>query len=164
MAVSGSFLDQFLELVQSEEAQERLMDASRQIFTSSNITVNLLPALLLGGLLLLALPLLFAGHGGGSDTGTNYQVYGTTGASYGAPSSGYGAPSSSYGAPSSSYGSRSNYDYPVEDGYEEYRALVDSQRFPAAATPHKTELTKRLEEVAIPAVSRLAQAAANLIN
>ena len=88
---SGSFLDQFLELVQSEEAQERLMDASRQIFTSSNITVigleeiylvgnmssfhhigssndnfftqvNLLPALLLGGLLLLALPLLFAGR------------------------------------------------------------------------------------------------------
>jgi len=163
MAVSGSFLDQFLDLVQSEEAQERLMDASRQIFTSSNITVNLLPALLLGGLLLLALPLLFAGHGG-SDTGTNYQVYGTTGGSYGAPSSGYGAPSSSYAAPSSSYGSRSNYDYPVEDGYEEYRALVDSQRLPAAAAPYKTELTKRLEEVAIPAVSRLAQAAANLIN
>merc|ERR550532_903591 len=92
------------------------------------------------------------------------RVYGTTGASYGAPSSGYGAPSSSYAAPSSSYGSRSNYDYPVEDGYEEYRALVDSQRLPVAATPYKTELTKRLEEVAIPAVSRLAQAAANLIN
>ena len=35
--------------------------------------MNLLPALLLGGLLLLALPLLFSGHGG-SDTGTNYQV------------------------------------------------------------------------------------------
>jgi len=103
------------------------------------------------------------GLGGGSTTGTNYQVYGTTGASYGAPSSGYGAPSSSYGAPSSSYGSRSNYDYPVEDGYEEYRALVDSQRLHPAG-PHKNELTKRIEEVAIPAVSRLAQAAANLIN
>jgi len=169
MALSGSFFDHFMELVQNSETQERLLDASRQIFTSSNITVNLLPALLLGGLLLLALPLLFSGHGG-SDTGTNYQVYGTTGASYGAPSSGYGAPSSSYAAPSSSYaapsssyGSRSNYDYPVEDGYAEYRALVDSQSHPASV-PHKNEFAKRLEEVAIPAVSRLAQAAANLIN
>ena len=33
----------------------------------------MLPALILGALLLFGLPLLFAGHGG-TDTGTNYQV------------------------------------------------------------------------------------------
>ena len=35
-----------------------------------------------------------------------------------------------------------------EDGYEEYRALVDSQRLHPAG-PHKNELTKRIEEVGI---------------
>ena len=92
--ISGSILDPLIDLVQNDEVQGRLFEASRQFFTSSNITVtkrnfefcffkyfilkwyfqvNLLPALILGALLLFGLPLLFAGHGG-SDTGTNYQV------------------------------------------------------------------------------------------
>merc|ERR1719350_2775063 len=83
---------------------------ARQFFSNSNITINLIPALIAGGLLLLLLPLLFLFLAPADDGGTGY----------GAPAAEYGAPSSSYGAPSSSYG------YRADEGYEEgsYRSLL----------------------------------------
>ena len=107
------------ELIQDEDVKEKLLEAARTFFTSSTVTVNLLPAALAAGAaLLLAIPLLALlfpgllggllgifglGGGGGGDS---------SGSGYGAPSTGYGAsssysaPSSSYGAPSSSYESQ----------------------------------------------------------
>ena len=47
------------ELAQDEVVKEKALDAAKQFFTSSNITVNLLPALIAGALLLLlGLPLI----------------------------------------------------------------------------------------------------------
>ena len=96
------------ELIQDEDVKEKLLEAARTFFTSSTVTVNLLPAALAAGAaLLLAIPLLallfpgllegLLGGGGGSDTVSS---------GYGAPATGYGAPESSYGAPSSSYESQ----------------------------------------------------------
>ena len=85
-----------LELAQDESVQSKVLDVARQFFSNSNITINLIPALIAGGLLLLLLPLLFLFLAPADDAGSGY----------GAPAAEYGAPSSSYGAPSSSYGYR----------------------------------------------------------
>merc|ERR1711910_130390 len=71
-----------MELGKDEAVQERVLEVVRQFFSNSNITVNLLPALIIGGLLLLGLPLLllfFPGLLGGGSTDA-------TGRGYGAPS------------------------------------------------------------------------------
>merc|ERR1712210_250560 len=96
--------------------QSKVLDVARQFFSNSNITINLIPALIAGGLLLLLLPLLFLFLAPADDAGSGY----------GAPAAEYGAPSSSYGAPSSSYG------YRADEGYEEgsYRSLWCQQRPP----------------------------------
>merc|ERR1712066_832711 len=77
---------------------------------------------------------------------------------YGAPAAEYGAPSSSYGAPSSSYGYRS------DEGYEEgsYRSLL-TDLLDSNAASSKPELARRMEELALPVVSKLADAATKLI-
>merc|ERR1712127_1020785 len=91
--------------------QDTIQETARIFFTSSNVTVNLIPALLAGllGLLLLGLiglPLL---GGGGEAASTGYgggSGYGAPAASYGAPSyaePSYAAPASGYDAPASGY-------------------------------------------------------------
>ena len=85
-----------IELARDESVQSKVLDVARQFFSNSNITINLIPALIAGGLLLLLLPLLFLFLAPAEDAGSGY----------GAPAAEYGAPSSSYGAPSSSYGYR----------------------------------------------------------
>ena len=85
-----------IELARDESVQSKVLDVARQFFSNSNITINLIPALIAGGLLLLLLPLLFLFLAPADDAGSGY----------GAPAAEYGAPSSSYGAPSSSYGYR----------------------------------------------------------
>ena len=47
------------ELAQDEVVKEKALEAAKQFFTNSNITINLLPALIAGALLLLlGLPLI----------------------------------------------------------------------------------------------------------
>ena len=68
------------------------MEAGRIFFSTSNVTINLLPALVAGALLLLlGLPLLALLFQPAAES---------TGSGYGAPAAEYGAPSSSYGSPS----------------------------------------------------------------
>jgi len=171
-----SLLAPILDFTQSEEGQ-KLFAAARQFFGNSNITVNLLPLLLLGGLLLLGLPLLLAlvpglFGGGTSGGGTNYQVYGDSagGGGYGAPSDSYGGGGgggSSYAAPSSSYDARSSYDYRSDEGYEgEYRALQDNLL--AAQNDYledrEGELSKRIGDLVAPVAQKLGEAAAKMIH
>merc|ERR1719187_827577 len=117
------------DVVDNKEARNSIEETARVIFTSDNISVNLIPALIILALLAL-LPLIKApllgllgggldgilgggsGSGGGSylpDTG-----YGAPSAGYGAPDAGYGAPDAGYGAPApgyeSSYSARSGTD------------------------------------------------------
>merc|ERR1712127_522326 len=100
-----------LDLWNLPEVQDTIQETARIFFTSSNVTVNLIPALLAGllGLLLLGLiglPLL---GGGGEAASTGYgggSGYGAPAASYGAPSyaePSYAAPASGYDAPASGY-------------------------------------------------------------
>ena len=68
------------------------MEAGRIFFSTSNVTINLLPALVAGALLLLlGLPLLALLFQPAAES---------TGSGYGAPAAEYGAPASTYGSPS----------------------------------------------------------------
>merc|ERR1719189_521926 len=88
-----TILQPFLDLIEQPELKERMEDTARIYFTGQSTTVNLLPALIVGLLLLLALlkllglPILssfgLGGLAGGSDGG-----YGTSGGS--GFNSGYG--------------------------------------------------------------------------
>ena len=93
-----------IELARDESVQSKVLDVARQFFSNSNITINLIPALIAGGLLLLLLPLLFLFLAPADDAGSGY----------GAPAAEYGAPSSSYGAPSSSYGYRAGRRFSID--------------------------------------------------
>merc|ERR1712088_477716 len=141
MVSTQSFIAPLLELARDESVQSKVLDVARQLFSNSNITINLIPALIAGGLLLLLLPLLFLFLAPADDAGT-----------------GYGAPSASYGAPSSSYG------YRADEGYEEgsYRSLL-TDLLDSNAASSKPELARRMEELALPVVSKLADAATKLI-
>ena len=79
------------ELARSDLVQEKVLEAGRIFFTSSAVTINLLPILAAAGLaLILGLPLLallFQPAADAADTG------------YGAPAAEYGAPAAEYGAP-----------------------------------------------------------------
>merc|ERR1712018_111677 len=151
-----ALLGQLMELGQDEAVQEKVMEVARQFFGNSNITVNLLPALIAGGLLLLAIPLalaLFPGlFGGGGSTDATGSGYGAP--SYGAPDAGYGAPDAGYGAPSSGYGRQ-------DLGYEAYRSLSDSLEL--GASEQEAAFEHKLAGAVAPIINRLGEAASNLI-
>jgi len=150
MVSTQSFIAPLLELARDESVQSKVLDVARQFFSNSNITINLIPALIAGGLLLLLLPLLFLFLAPAEDAG---------GSGYGAPAAAYGAPEASYGAPASSYG------YRADEGYEEagsYRSLL-TDLLDSNAASSKPELARRMEELALPIVSKLAAAATKLI-
>merc|ERR1719225_72476 len=98
-----AFLDPLRELLDNDEAVEKAEAVVRGFFSNSNVTVNLIPAILAGlGALLFLLPLIgipildiIFGAMTGASTGAGYSSnvsYGaSTGAGYAAPSSGYGA-------------------------------------------------------------------------
>merc|ERR1711990_740028 len=85
------------------EAVEKAEAVVRGFFSNSNVTVNLIPAILAGlGALLFLLPLLgipildvlfgaMTGASTGAGYSSNVSYGGSTGAGYAAPSSGYGA-------------------------------------------------------------------------
>merc|ERR1712212_1283083 len=147
MGSTQSFIAPLIELARDESVQSKVLDVARQFFSNSNITINLIPALIAGGLLL---PLLFLFLAPADDGGAS---------GYGAPAAEYGAPSSSYGAPSTSYG------YRADEGYEEgsYRSLL-TDLLDSNAASSKPELARRMEELALPVVSKLADAATKLIH
>merc|ERR1712186_109494 len=110
---------------------EKIEESARVFFSNSILTVNLIPALLVGALLLFLLPFLLGlpilnglgGGGGSASYGSNLEVsdgYGAPSSSYGAPEASYGAPEPSYGAPEPSYGAPApSYDAPaVSNSYD----------------------------------------------
>merc|ERR1712242_136499 len=104
---------------------EKVEETARVYFANSILTINLIPALLVGALLLFLLPPLLGfpilngllgGGGGGASYGSNLEISD----GYGAPSSSYGAPEPSYGAPAPSYDApaSNSYDAPVSNSYD----------------------------------------------
>merc|ERR1712242_672957 len=97
---------------------EKVEETARVYFANSILTINLIPALLVGALLLFLLPPLLGfpilngllgGGGGGASYGSNLEISD----GYGAPSPSYGAPAPSYDAPASN-----SYDAPVSNSYD----------------------------------------------
>merc|ERR1711997_541959 len=110
--------------------QEKIEESARVFFSNSILTVNLIPALLVGALLLFLLPFLLGlpilnglgGGGGSASYGSNLEIsdgYGAPSSSYGAPEASYGAPEPLYGAPEPSYGApAASYDAPASNSYD----------------------------------------------
>merc|ERR1712172_181196 len=123
---------------------EKLEETARVYFANSILTINLIPALLVGALLLFLLPPLLGlpilngllgGGGGGASYGSNLEIsdgYGAPSSSYGAPEPSYGAPEPSYGAPaaSNSYDApaSNSYDAPVSNSYDTPSSGYDAGR------------------------------------
>jgi len=115
-----------MDLWNTPGVSEKLEETARVYFANSILTVNLIPALLVGALLLFLLPPLLGfplldkflgGGGGGASYGSNLEIsdgYGAPSSSYGAPEPSYGAPEPSYGAPAAS----NSYDAPASNSYD----------------------------------------------
>merc|ERR1711971_769320 len=130
-----NFIAPILDLAQNDFVQSKVEEAAKLFYNNANVTINLVPALVGGGLLLLLLVPLLA---------LLFQPA--------AESSGYGAPAAAYGAP----------EYRSDEGYEDFRALFTNLLDYDAASP-QFELTKRMQAVAGPVMSRLSDAASKLI-
>ena len=89
-----------LDLAQNDFVQSKVEEAAKLFYNNANVTINLVPALVGGGLLLLLLVPLLA---------LLFQPAGAESSGYGAPAAEYGAPAPAYGAP-------------------EYRSVSDSNR------------------------------------
>lgn len=112
--------------------QENMEESMRIFYSNNALTVNLIPALIIIGLLSLLLKPLFGisildgllgGGSSGASYGSNLEVsdgYGPPAAAYGAPDAGYGAPAPSYDAPAPSYDapSSNSYDAPSSNSYD----------------------------------------------
>ena len=70
--------------------QSKVEEAAKLFYNNANVTINLVPALVGGGLLLLLLIPLLA---------LLFQPAGAESSGYGAPAAEYGAPAPAYGAP-----------------------------------------------------------------
>merc|ERR1712027_287530 len=124
---------------------EKLEETARVYFANSILTINLIPALLVGTLLLFLLPPLLGfpilngllgglgGGGGGASYGSNLEIsdgYGAPSSSYGAPEPSYEAPEPSHGAPAPSYDTpaSNSYDAPVSNSYDTPSSGYDAGR------------------------------------
>merc|ERR1719350_1576006 len=124
--MGSSLLDKILILLESEEVQ-KAVETAKFYYNDGNTAINLYPALIISGLLLLLfIPLL------GSIPSIDLfpsisSPYGQT-SGYGAPapSSGYGAPASGYGAPArqSQWGAPG--DFRSDDAGDDLRQLYNS--------------------------------------
>merc|ERR1712241_1156283 len=137
-----SFIAPILDLAQNDFVQSKVEEAAKLFYNNANVTINFVPALVGGGLLLLLLTPLLA---------LLFQPA--------AESSGYGAPAAEYGAPAPAYGAP---EYRSDEGYEDFRALFTNLLDSDSASP-QFELTKRMQAVAGPVMSRLSDAASKLI-
>merc|ERR1711909_181170 len=132
-----------MDLWNTPGVSEKLEETARVYFANSILTVNLIPALLVGALPLFLLPLFgfplldkhLGGGGGGASYGSNLEIsdgYGAPSSSYGAPEPSYGAPEPSYGAPaaSNSYDApaSNSYDAPVSNSYDTPSSGYDAGR------------------------------------
>merc|ERR1712045_99456 len=111
MTELANLLTPIYDLLQDEVVREKLEDSARVFFSNSNLTINLIPALIIGTLgLLFLLPLLDILGGMMSDV--------VGGHAYSAPSTGYG-----YVA----RGDTTYYDQTIADLQQQVAALQESE-------------------------------------
>merc|ERR1712106_1273177 len=136
-------LSPVMDLVHNAFVQEKVEEVAKLFFTSDSITINLLPGLIAGGLLLLLLipllALLFQPAAAASEGG------------YG----GYSAPEESYGAPEYRSGNS-------DTSWEDFKSLF-SNLLSAKDSGAEHSLVKRMQEFG-PLISNLGSSADNLLN
>merc|ERR1711990_1247425 len=114
MTELANLLTPIYDLLQDEVVREKLEDSARVFFSNSNLTINLIPALIIGtlGILfllpLLGIPILDILGGMMSDV--------VGGHAYSAPSTGYGA-----------RGDTTYYDQTIADLQQQVAALQESE-------------------------------------
>merc|ERR1712127_116969 len=148
-----SFIAPLLDLASNQEVQEKVTEAAKLFYTGDDVTINLIPGLIAGGLLLLlAIPLM----------SLLLQPAESSASGYGAPTEEYGAPAAEYGAPSYSASYRSDEGY--GEGLEQYRSLFNNllEKSQDPTSP-QFALTRRMQDLAGPGLTKLGQAAAQLI-
>merc|ERR1712203_1240441 len=163
-----------MELWNTPGVAEKVEETARVYFANSILTINLIPALLVGALLLFLLPPLLGfpllngllgglgGGGGGASYGSNLEIsdgYGAPSSSYGAPEPSYGAPEPSYGAPAPSYDAPApSYDAPASNSYD--APVSNSYDTPSSGY----EAGRRRRSVELPAEAKDLYSDLNLAN
>merc|ERR1719325_426842 len=122
-----SLLQPLLDMIEEPSLRDLAQETARIYYQGDNgVTINLIPSVIIGLLLLLGLlklaglPIL-ASFGLGGSTGSGA----AGGSGYGAPSAGYGAPDAGYGAPSDGYGAP-DYDSTIASLQEQINQLAAS--------------------------------------
>jgi len=132
----SSLLQPLIDMIEEPSLRDLAQETARIYYQGDNgVTINLIPSVIIGLLLLLGLlklaglPILASfGLGGGTGTGAaGGSGYGAPSAGYGAPDAGYGAPSDGYGAPSyDSYARSAEYDSTIAGLQEQINQLAAS--------------------------------------
>merc|ERR1712106_373573 len=155
-----AILSPVMDLVQNAFVQEKVEEVAKLFFTSDSVSINILPGLIVGGLLLLLLipllALLFQPAASGGATG-----YGAPEETYGAPSPGYGAPEETYGAPSPGYGAPGYRSINSDASWEDFKSLL-SNLLSTKNVGAENSLTGRIQELG-PLTSNLGSVS-NLLN
>merc|ERR1719195_878035 len=129
----SSLLQPLLDMIEEPSLRDLAQETARIYYQGDNgVTINLIPSVIIGLLLLLGLlklaglPIL--GLGGSTGSGAaGGSGYGAPSAGYGAPDAGYGAPSDGYGAPSyDSYARSAEYDSTIASLQEQINQLAAS--------------------------------------
>merc|ERR1712106_1152008 len=145
-----AILSPVMDLVHNAFVQEKVEEVAKLFFTSDTVSINLIPGLIVGALLLLLLipmlALLFQPAAAASEGG------------YG----GYSAPEESYGAPESSYGAPEYRSGKSDASWEDFKSLF-SNLLSAKDSGAEHSLTKRMQEFG-PLISNLGSSADNLLN
>merc|ERR1719210_1275479 len=128
----SSLLQPLIDMIEEPSLRDLAQETARIYYQGDNgVTINLIPSVIIGLLLLLGLlklaglPIL-ASFGLGS-AATGGSGYGAPSAGYGAPDAGYGAPSDGYGAPSyDSYARSAEYNSTIAGLQEQINQLAAS--------------------------------------
>ena len=118
-----ALLEPFINLIDNEEIKETVRETARIYYTGTDVTINMIPAIIIGLLALLGLlvalgiPILSMFGLGGDEGGEG---------GYGAPTGGYGEPSTGYGR---AYASRNGevYEQTVADLQAQVAQLQESE-------------------------------------
>ena len=118
-----ALLEPFINLIDNDEIKETVRETARIYYTGTDVTINMIPAIIIGLLALLGLlvalgiPILSIFGLGGDEGGEG---------GYGAPTGGYGEPSTGYGR---AYASRNGevYEQTVADLQAQVAELQESE-------------------------------------
>merc|ERR1711990_270122 len=162
---SLSFLAPLMELAKDEEVKDKGLEVAKTFFSSSTVTVNVLPAIALAavsvflavGIVGLVAPDLIPGGlpGAGSSSNVAYGAPSTSVAGYGgSPTSEYVEPASEYGSPAANPSPSYDSEYRSANGFNEFRSLLTNLLDGSLASSDE-QLSSKVEGIATPMVADL---------